>query len=224
MQALFQDAYTQEDLLNLLRDPVIDAKAVRDFWAFINKTLPSNQNWQKLPHLVSSIRETYSIEKLKLFERIMARLTIILSKQLEPYLKGNKKPTIQVGSSYLQFGMLIYSIIGEGEEFYLNLLKKPSKASLISKLIGIPNVGLFLWAIFWYDEFVHMAGSFRVLNKMSDGSPPYLALILPGFLDPKLAEFFASQTQLSFGKECFPTLIKPTAFKEWQIIDLHKSD
>ncbi|MGB7441856.1 MAG: lipase maturation factor family protein [Coleofasciculaceae cyanobacterium] len=181
------------------------------FWSdFITSIdLEERQDWQNLPGVVERVRSRYSQSQLRDFEKILARLSLMLSARLEPYFFGKEEPQINL-SSYFHLGMLIQHIIGQGRDAYEATLRNPAIAAAQAEIMT-NETGLFYLGLFRYETMVFHARKFRLLQRIStiesvEGLPGFWQLI------PFLSQQFESED------ESLPTFIQ-SADGEWRVVE-----
>lgn len=97
-------------------------------------------------------------------ERLLGRLSVILSANLEPHFFGHREPSIEL-PTYLHLRMLVHDILCLGRQSYERARVDPAFAMECAQGLTVAD-GLRLQGIFSYDRFVAEGQKIRLLDAV----------------------------------------------------------
>jgi hypothetical protein len=215
LRTLFERARSGSSLEAAVVDSLagITAEDLRLFWSrFAVAGRPEERrDWKDLSAVIARIRQTFTPDQLRVFERIHGRLGLALFSRLEPFYQGGREPRIELETLF-QVGMLLSHLIALGQETFQAVFDDPARAASHVRTMTT-ETGLFLTAVFWYEKLAFHARKFRLLRR-------YYALGyipgLSGFL--MLSPFLAAQFEVP-GEEHYPTFVRRISDGEWLLVD-----
>jgi hypothetical protein len=180
------------------------------FQSFLPETLREGRDWDRLDSTVKRLAARFTADELHSFERILARLSIVVAARLELLFFADlhtKAPKIGV-PDYFRLGMLAHFIIGEGRVAVQDVMENPQRASTYFERMSL-ETGSFLFGVFRFESFAFHARKFRLLE-----------LITSLEAEPFKTDFFELRPLLyrSFksGDENLPAIFRLIETGEWR--------
>jgi hypothetical protein len=169
------------------------------------------EDWRALPQITRRLRRTCGPEQFMKFEKIFARLSLILYARLKPYYFGQKEPKLEL-KTFFHFGLMAYSMIVQGRDTFERALNDPACAISLAKAMRDRD-GLFYLGIFWSDVLVFHARKCRLVDQFN---PLIYEPALSGFtmLIPFIKEQFFRE-----GEESLPIFIRRIRDGMWLTVD-----
>jgi Lipase maturation factor len=214
MRALMDRARAGADPEAVVADPAdgIIADDVCRFWdQFLARAgREDRRDWNDLTVTARRVRGDFTGDQLRLFERILGRLTLALLARVEPYYLGEREPRIGLETLF-QVRMLIQHIIGEGKATYDAVYRDPALAAGFAGQMT-EETGLFLTGLFWPETLAFHARKFRLLQRF------HVLEYLPGlsgFL--MMVPFLRRQFEVP-GEEQYPSFVRRISDGEWLLV------
>jgi len=141
---------------------------INSFWnEFLPRAMPQgSRDFKNLKRVTEDLKGAYNWPTLRKYERIFSAYSILLFDNLSPYFFNQKKPSLDVKSSF-HFALIIYEAIGGGKETYLKLFDNPEKINQCAADLNI-NDGLYFFGLFQYSTLEYHARRIRVTQRVGN--------------------------------------------------------
>jgi len=154
----------------------LSADDVERFWdSFVPRVAAADRSsWDSVPALVDALRDEFDERALLRMERVLGRLSFILSSKLDPKffgagipaLFGRAIPGIDPSvKSYLHLGMWVHQVILAGRDAYDDAVADPAAAGPHAQGMDVAG-GMYLTAVFRYETFIFEAQKARLLHAV----------------------------------------------------------
>jgi len=146
--------------------PQVSSDDIHSFWnEFMPRAMPENKRqFKDLKRVTQELSKAYDWRTNKKYERIFASYSLLLFDNLSPYFLNQKKPYLNVKSSF-HLGLIIHDALGGGKESYLKLFNNPKMVNQCSKSLN-KNNGLYFFGLFHYDTLAYHARRTRVTQRV----------------------------------------------------------